>query len=360
MNSLGATWLRPGFFRLFLASMVVLHHAGLCALGSWAVDVFFVLSGYWVCRMWWEKYRFRRHAVAVFFASRYWRLLPVYLVCQLIGLAVLWRFSPRWIAEISLMQSPPWILRALAIVSAGSQFRFLSPIWTLDIEMQFYLALPVLAWLLAQAFRLGPAVRGVLLIVVLAGLGLLFFDLPSGQPTVYLLPPYLLFFTLGMLVYFSDWRPSRRIGVASSILVGAIFLAIACRPEWRIFLGSEATRTANPQLQSVTTLLSGVLAVMVTPCAAFTVWQSSPSLDRHFGNLSYVLYLFHYPVQMAMDWAGPSLSYSALVLGVMQTGAVILGSLALYFCIDLPSEYRRRIFLQKYPSLPPAENSIRP
>jgi peptidoglycan/LPS O-acetylase OafA/YrhL len=45
------TKIGSGLFRLFLAFAVVLHHSFPLRLGAWAVDVFFILSGYWISRL---------------------------------------------------------------------------------------------------------------------------------------------------------------------------------------------------------------------------------------------------------------------------------------------------------------------
>ncbi|MEI9893860.1 MAG: acyltransferase [Chthoniobacter sp.] len=324
------------------------------------VYVFFVLSGYWVCRMWREKYRPRSHPLAAFLASRFWRLWPTYFVCQWIGLAVLMRFSPRWAAEAALMANPLWILRALAIVSAGSQFNPVAPIWTLDIEMQFYLLLPFLAWALARVFGLPSAARMAVLALALAGLGAIFYREGLGNAGFRVLPPYLIFFSLGMITFYSGWQPARWMGLGAAALVVAILGVVACHPTWRNLMGPAATRTALVNLQSGNVLLCGLLAVLFTPYAAFTVSQPSPAWDRHLGNISYVLYLFHYPVQMAMDWAGPSLSASPTVRGALQMAALVGGTCVLYRLVDLPSERWRHAVLEKRRALPAAENSIRP
>ena len=360
MKSFAEALLRPGILRLVLAATVVLHHAGIFALGEWAVYVFFVLSGYWVCRMWWEKYRQRTHPFPIFIVSRYWRLWPAFFVCQLISVAVLARFSPRWLSEAALMSHPLWILRTFAIVSSGSQFNLNAPIWTLDIEMQFYLVLPALAWLLAKVFELPHKVRNALLVPVVAGLGALFIHTAFVRTETTLLPPFLLFFSLGMITFFSDWKPTRRVGLGSVGVVAAVFGVIVCNTTWRQFIGPDATRTALSHLHAGNLLIAGSLAVLFTPYAAYTVSLPSPRLDRHFGNISYVLYLFHYPVQMAMNWAGPSLSTSPTVRAILQVVAVVGGTVALYRLVDQPSEHWRHAILEKRRALPPVENSIHP
>jgi peptidoglycan/LPS O-acetylase OafA/YrhL len=339
--------LRPGLLRLFLAIVVVLQHARICAFGSWAVYVFFVLSGYWVCRMWWEKYRPRAGSILVFYASRFWRLWPTYIVCQLIGLAVMARFSPRWVSEIVIMAHPAWIARALLIISSGSQFNYLNPIWSLDVEMQFYLVLPLLAWGVAKLFGRPVAWRTACGILALAGLFVLFVQQAPAKNGLEFLTPYLVFFGAGMAVFFSGWQPTRLVGVASATLFVLATAVIAFHPTWHRFIGSEAMRTTFTGLHAGNTILAGILALIVTPYAALTVYQPSPPLDRHLGNISYVLYLFHYPVQMAVDWGGHRFSSSPFVLAAIQLAALIAGTLVLYRCVDLPSERWRHIVLEK-------------
>lgn len=130
-----------------------------------------------------------------------------------------------------------------------------------------------------------------------------------------------------------------------------------CHPDWRELLGPEATRTANPELQHLNTLFCGALALLAAPYAALTLEYPSPPIDRHFGNLSYVLYLIHYPIQMSLDWAGPSISASPLILGALQIAAIITGALVLYVCIDVPSEHWRRHFLEKKGAVAPPNPS---
>lgn len=76
----------PGTFRLLLATIVVITHYSALNLGGTAVDLFFVLSGYWVTRMWNLKYSLLDRPYAVFMRSRVWRLAPIFWLCS--GLAI--------------------------------------------------------------------------------------------------------------------------------------------------------------------------------------------------------------------------------------------------------------------------------
>ena len=79
----------PGFFRLFLALMVFVYHTTRFAVGSSAVYVFFCLSGYWIYRMYTERYSATRQPLITYAVSRLWRLLPTFWLVTLLALTYL-------------------------------------------------------------------------------------------------------------------------------------------------------------------------------------------------------------------------------------------------------------------------------
>ena len=70
--------LPPGLFRLLLAAAVLLSHLSRFDVGRLAVLLFFYLSGYWVTRVWQAK--FGPRATLRFYAARYLRIAPLYLL----------------------------------------------------------------------------------------------------------------------------------------------------------------------------------------------------------------------------------------------------------------------------------------
>src|SRR5258708_12386478 len=80
----------PGLFRLFLSTVVVISHFSRFDLGAMAVDLFFVLSGYWICRMWREKYMTAPNPYTTFIASRFGRLVPTFLLANAIAIGTHW------------------------------------------------------------------------------------------------------------------------------------------------------------------------------------------------------------------------------------------------------------------------------
>ncbi len=76
----------PGLVRLLLATLVVVHHLSKFSVGSSAVYLFFVLSGFWVYRMYDGKYARANSPRLLFVTSRLMRLLPTFLMFNLLAI----------------------------------------------------------------------------------------------------------------------------------------------------------------------------------------------------------------------------------------------------------------------------------
>jgi peptidoglycan/LPS O-acetylase OafA/YrhL len=87
--SLGRSLIGPGLLRLFLALVVFVDHASRLALGPAAVKVFFCLSGFWIYRIWTERYVRCRDPYITYVISRVWRVIPTFLLIVLITLICL-------------------------------------------------------------------------------------------------------------------------------------------------------------------------------------------------------------------------------------------------------------------------------
>ena len=79
----------PGLFRLLLACVVFAQHSTRLVLGGMAVFLFFALSGFWINRMWTEKYGKSDTPARTFYISRAWRLLPAFWIANLLAISVM-------------------------------------------------------------------------------------------------------------------------------------------------------------------------------------------------------------------------------------------------------------------------------
>ncbi|MEM9110817.1 MAG: acyltransferase family protein [Planctomycetota bacterium] len=132
----------PGVFRFFLATLVVIHHSFPLRLGAWAVGLFFVLSGYWISRMWRQKYAAQASPYAGFLLSRWWRIAPLFFAVHLLAAGLIAMGVAG--GSQTLLNDPVWWLTQPAVAGSTQFGRLLPPAWSLDVEMQFYFLAPLL------------------------------------------------------------------------------------------------------------------------------------------------------------------------------------------------------------------------
>jgi peptidoglycan/LPS O-acetylase OafA/YrhL len=342
--------------RAFAVATVLLYHAG----NSWVtggllgVDVFFVLSGFLITSLLCdEEVRTGTIALGRFWAGRARRLLPA-LVLLLLGIAL---YAHFFSASLNLGTLRGDALSTLAYVSnwhfiLSDQGYFAtatapSPLlhtWSLAVEEQYYLiwpliALPVLRWRGPRMLAWVAAGGAVLSATVMgamhhAGVG------------------------VDRLYYGTDTR-------AQALLVGSFLGAIASRGSWRAF--SEAW-SSTPKGRVVGAALGlagggyllwawhtlgghdsflysgGFLLVALATAAVIAhviAWPGSP-LSRFLslgaltfvGRISYGLYLYHWPLFLALDHAHTGLEgIDLLFVRLAVTTAVAAAS---YYLIEVP------------------------
>jgi len=315
---------RPlGLFRFGLALLVVLQHfqhllaPGQRALfshmgfGAIAVCVFFAVSGYVVAE---ANDVFYAGRPGAFLANRALRIVPPYLAAFLLsaivqsalfaaGRLVLWDYT---------LQGPPWAAArlasgALALIPGfkpqflGQDFEFLPFVWSLRMEAAFYL---VAAAVLATAARWG---RGAIPAGFVLGLLASALFLTQGRPGLLSTAPM---FLLGVALYGRQTRPGWRYGVAS---LAAIALALIGFASWR--------QHGEPILAAQLPLLAGLLVLFVLLAAARAPGRLK-RLDRVAGELSYSLYLNHYPVGLVLSGLSSTRGAGLYCLGVVASVAL--------------------------------------
>lgn len=300
----------PGAFRLFLAGLVFVHHFSSFSLGGYAVYVFFVLSGFWVQRMWTERYALTRAPYATYLVSRVWRLVPVMALVSAFSLAVqpLVGMPPDWLAPdnpLHLAFSSVFLLGY-----AWLEMRPVGPAWSLDIEMQYYVLAPALALLAA---RIGPRV----LLVLAANCTVVFAVVLFPSALVVL--RYLGFFVAGLCAARLDWRPSPRMAGWCAGLAIAVVAAVIVSP-WRsaLLLGAHP----GPYAWAMPPL-NVALAVLTIPYAIFTTGRRSDGDDRMMADLSYIVYLLHWS---GVIWFHHVTGGWPVRLAVVATCAVLVGA----------------------------------
>ncbi len=274
----------PGAFRLFLALLVFVHHFSSFGLGPYAVYVFFMLSGFWVQRMWAGRYQTTRAPYFTYIISRFWRLAPVMILVSAITIPILLLIG---IEESRIFGGQFAHLIASSTFFLGYAWLDYLPIgaaWSLDVEMQFYAVSPLLAWLLTKY-------ENRLISLIAAAI--------SAVVSIYFVTPvllkYLFFFMVGMIAARQNWEPGKQAAFSSAFTVAAILILVTISP-WRGVLWGGAEPgplfAYNPQFNVA-------MAFLTIPFALHTVYRKSDSTDRMFADLSYVIYLLHW---VGMQW----------------------------------------------------------
>jgi peptidoglycan/LPS O-acetylase OafA/YrhL len=264
--------------------------------GGLGVFLFFTLTGYLL------YLPFARGAVdlAGYARNRALRILPLYFAVA----AILYAFQPNG------ARLEDWWRFALFLqnFSVDTLARLDSPMWTLVVEVQFYVLLPFLALTIGKLAR-GSLGRAALIV---AALGLASFALRAdrvllaegtdytGLAGKYALPTLFFFFTSGMLLALLKLhleRTGRRAPGSSTawlVAAAALWLLACVDYEWEpvIYLAGFLTVGA-----CVLPLRAGA--------ARLLEWRPLAAL----GVASYSLYLWHVPVLLALS--GQSVVFEA-------------------------------------------------
>lgn len=304
--------LGPGQLRFLLAALVVVSHLTSLNIGRPAVLLFFVLSGFWVSRLLarWDT------GTATFLASRALRIWPLYAVVTLLAWLLL---------RLAGAQHPPDPWSALLLIGlAARPGDVLGVSWSLDLELQFYLALPLIA---AALERLAVPVAAVLAAAAFV-LGIWLFD--QGWLTFLLHLPV---FLAGVLIHRQDWRPGPALVRSSLLLAMLLGLAIVLVPAANgLLFKANFTDSLAENLGHIAWVL------VLAPVVAWNVHQPSDRLDRWMGDFSYTLYLVHLPVAKLM---GQILPMNGAMPKLLALIGMFLVGLAVFTGVDRPIEARR-------------------
>ena len=310
--------LGPGAVRLILALMVFVSHVSAWNIGTAAVVLFLMLSGYWVSRIYLQG---SYDGVGQYLAGRVMRLWPLVIVAALTAWAI--QMAVRGYPMGSLVST----ILFPGIASRGDDE--VGTVWSLDIELQFYILLPlVMAGLAAAGRRWQLALAAGAVAAFFAGIWLG----RMGWLTALIFAPA---FAAGIWMERSQWTPGR----GPAMLSLAAFLAALAVYARLTPPDLEAAMALGVEHFSLATLLVAVLAI---PFVAWNVHQPSGPRDRWLGDLSYPFYLLHFPLIWALtQFLGdtPLMKILALAVSLALTVAVNLW-------IDRPIEAWRRRRLQ--------------
>ncbi|MDH4194502.1 MAG: acyltransferase, partial [Nitrospirota bacterium] len=336
--------------RALAIALVLLFHAGVPFLegGYVGVDVFFVISGYLITRMLVrEKEKHGHIHLLAFYARRIRRLLPAASVTlAFTALIIFVLYSPVEQSQFirSLFSSVVYLSNmwfAFQTTDYLGENVHLNPYlhtWSLSVEEQFYLLWPLL--ILVLPFHNTPA-KNVVKLILLVGFVFVLSLISSllmgeiSQPWAFFASPFRAWeFATGALAFCIDHRKRHlpgtisRLGVSAGI--GAILLA-------GIFYDKS---TPFPGLYALVPTLGTLLVLIGGHHQNWFITFSKFPWIRWLGDISYSLYLWHWPLLTI-----PLSLMGDLTIGE-RTGCVVLalllGTLS-YHYIENPIRFNQNL-----------------
>jgi peptidoglycan/LPS O-acetylase OafA/YrhL len=273
-----------------------------------ALVSFFVLSGFLLYRPW-VKARLERGGrdvpLRAYVRNRVARVAPAYYAA-LAGSLTLYAIAGTPGVRLPPVEQLPLFLVFGQNFSPDTSLKLNAPMWSLAVEVTFYLLLPVAGWL---ALRARPTVRAQTLApIALIVLGVAWNWWIAGRAfgTVgsKTLPAILPYFGLGMLatVLMHGRRPSER--MRRAMLLGGLALVLADG----VFKALSVNVLDVGQLPAIMRdFPSGIgFALFIAALAAATKegWFLGGRVLAGMGAISYGFYLWHVPVMLWMRSQG--------------------------------------------------------
>ncbi|MEO6379465.1 MAG: acyltransferase family protein [Caulobacteraceae bacterium] len=279
---------------------VVLFHMfrTLAPAGYLGVDMFFVLSGYLITSIIWKEVNSGAFKISKFYDRRIRRIMPALLVllavvtvvavlimlpADLIGYGKSVLATLGFVANIYFWRDTDYFARV-------AETKPLLHLWSLGVEEQFYVAFPVVLWLIARFKRAAAMPCMVLLVVGSLALDIALRHAGGSGPAFFLLPTRGWELGVGALVAVTpeSFRMRGPAAQGSSIL-GAVLIIVGLfglLPLTVLALSPAVTVVFGTGLM--------ILAGRHDLPAPSRVLALKPLV--FFGWISYSLYLWHWPI----------------------------------------------------------------
>lgn len=286
------------------------------------VDFFFVISGFVFGKMIYRS----KFSLPSYFIRRAFRIYPLYLISLLLYFAITAENSDKWF----------FLLKHLFFLhtteSAQEAFFFNPAYWSLPVEVEFYLSVPLLAFWFARSKN---ALYWLFWLSLFATLLIAQLATPLNQPNFYTiarfhLPAILLEFLVGIYVYrlstLQTYSLAQRI---YTLIFGVALLSVLAT----VFLMQQGEIDAHLFSKAY----FNFLAAVGYGCILFALLQQPLwlGLSAFMGNISYGVYLFHHLIPKFFNLLGWQLD--GIAAYIVYSAAVVVLSTLLHYLIEHPA-----------------------
>lgn len=284
--------------RCFAVSSVILFHLGLFENGFLGVDIFLTISGFVVM----SSLKRREGAGAFdFYRRRFERLFPPLLVMLVSASVISVLVQPLGDQQIRALERVALSLMSLANISFwlegsnyfGADFKseLVLHTWSLSLEEQFYLTLPMMIGAISFISSLGKSQRMKraavflgLATVLAVSLGLYVSSVNNPEFQFFMLPSRAWQFLFGVIA--AEIVKKSKMPNLRPLVCAVVLLIVAVGPE---FLGLLRTRL-------LLALVLGCYLGILTPAVGLNAYSRFFQPLVAIGDRSYSLYLVHWPL----------------------------------------------------------------
>lgn len=321
--------------RAWAVMAVVLYHFGVAGIGGGfaGVDVFFVISGYLMCGIILGGIERDSFSVWRFYLARARRIFPALIVLCIVALIFGWFFLMpeeykqlgRHARESLTFSSNLRYFDESGYFDVASQEKWLLHTWSLSVEWQFYLILP-LVLMLAARFLPGRRTVAILLGALFAvSLGLcLWRTQVNPSEAFYMIQTRAWEMLAGALVFLvgrRGWSNGVRQALellGFGLIIGTVLLLDkqSLWPGWRAILPVAGA------------------ALVLLAARERSLWTASLPA-QWLGTRSYSIYLWHWPLVVALAYL--ERLDDPLWVSVAVVASLLLGHLS-YTLVEVPAQ----------------------
>jgi peptidoglycan/LPS O-acetylase OafA/YrhL len=314
------------------------------SFGWTGVDLFFVLSGFLIGGILMDM-RCASNFFSVFYFRRCCRILPLYGAVCLLSLAVYyahlsthgWLFEGKipWYAYLTFGQNF-WMAKYNAVGSHQ-----IDVTWSLAVEEQFYLTIPLVIWMVKPKYLLHVLISGIVLAPLLRMTLWFTLDLEHRVSATYLLAPCRMdVLLLGVLAAWAvrresswQWLLANKLVLNVSCFGLGLGFLVMIRMRWG--LGSFALVSFGYTWIALFYLSLLLLAVTQKDSLASRIFKMR--FLTELGSLAYGLFLFHQPV-LGLAYA-LWVKASPKLEGAGEIGVTLLAAIPLALLARLSRDY---------------------
>lgn len=313
--------------RAYAVILVILYHFGIPGFGAGflGVDIFFVISGFLMTSIVVKSIENGNFSIIGFYLSRGIRIVPALISVSVVLLILGWFFllpldyralAKHVFSSINFFSNIIY-WKESGYFDTASHNKALLHTWSLSVEWQFYLIFPIIVTLL---YKIKPS-RNFLFLCMGVGAFISFVlstivAHTASSAGFYLLPTRAWELLIGGFIFFI---PNEKISYKKGIeIFGFILIVVSC------YLFSSSTIWPS---------YNALLPVLGTFCILLSNQQNSiftrGIFFQWFGNTSYSIYLWHWPIVFFLYYFYKNDDYTYAVSGLFLS--VILGWLSYKF-----------------------------